>query len=163
MSTVTFEMNGELVETEINLLEQLGLSQSLQDALSQKFAAQPKAIKQAVRAFGVEGNEAVQYAVYLISKTAKDYLSAQMRDIWVQRLEMLIPRLNTKDEKLLKQTENAVASIALEIEDVDQRADIQTLLKKNLLPKSTDAYTLLQCFDSMARIFKTSYNPPLES
>lgn len=157
MSTLTLDIGGELTEVEVNLLEQLGLSQSLQDALSQKFAAQPKAIKQAVRAFGTEGNEAVQYAVYLISKTAKDYLSAQMRDIWVQRLEMLIPRLNTKDEKLLTQTENAVASIALEIEDVDQRADIQTLLKKNLLPKSTDAYTLLQCFDSMARIFTTAW------
>lgn len=133
------------------------LSTQQLDALSAKFASQPKAIKQAVRALNTEGDEATQYAVYILTKAANDYIAAQMRDVWVQRLEMLIPRLNTKDEKLLKSTENAVAAIALEIEDVDQRADIQTLLKKNLLPKSTDAYTLLQCFDKLAIIFTTTW------
>ena len=133
------------------------LTQAQWDALSQKFAAQPKNVKQQVRALQLEGTEAEQYATWLLTKTANDYISAQMRDVWVQRLEMLIPRLTTKDEKLLKSTESSVAQIALEIEDVDQRADIQTVLKKNLLPKSTDAYTLLQCFDRLSAIFTTAW------
>ncbi len=141
-----------IVETVVS-----SLSQSQLDALAQKFAAQPKAVKQAVRALGTAGNESLQYATYIVVKAANDYISAQMRDVWVQRLEMLIPRLLTKDEKLLKSTENAVAQIALEIEDVDQRAEIQVTLKKNLLPKSTDAYTLLQCFERLAAIFTSAW------
>jgi cell division FtsZ-interacting protein ZapD len=106
---------------------------------------------------GIDGSEAEQYAVYILAKAANDYINAQMRDIWVQRLEMLIPRLTTKDEKLKTQTENAVMTIASEITDVDARGDIQTILKKNLLPKSTDMFTLSQCFERLETLFKQAY------
>lgn len=129
------------------------LSTEQLNALAAKFAAQPKAIKKAVRELETEGDEATQYAVYILRKAANDYIVSQMRDVWIQRLEMLIPRLLTKDEKLKAQTETAVASIALEIEDVDQRGEVQTILKKNLLPKSTDAFNLLKCFERLEEIF----------
>ena len=153
--TQTIEVNGEQVEVNVNLLDVL--SQAQRDALAQKFAAQPKTVKKAVRANETEGDEATQYAIYILQKTANDYIAAQMRDVWVQRLELLIPRLGTKDAKLLSATENAVSNIALEIEDIDQRADIQTVLKRNLLPKSTDAYTLIQCFDRLAELFNAAW------
>ena len=70
---------------------------------------------------------------------------------------MLIPRILTSDEKLKKQTESSVASIAQEITDVDMRGDILTALKKNLLPKSTDAFNLLKCFERTEEIFKAQY------
>lgn len=155
--TMTLEVNGEQLEVEVNLLEQFSLSQPQREALAQKFAAQPKTIKKAVREIGAEGDEASQYARYILVKTANDYIASQMRDVWIQRLEVLIPRLLTKDEKLLKQTESTVAQIALEIEDVDQRADIQTILKRNLLPKSTDAFTLIQCFDRLNALFTSAW------
>ncbi len=127
------------------------------NALAAKFAAQPKAIKRAVRELEIDGDEATQYAVYILRKAANDYISAQMRDVWVQRLEMLIPRVNTTDEKLKKQTEAAIAQIASEIADVDARGEIQTILKKNLLPKSTDAYNLLKCFERTAELFDSAW------
>ena len=151
----TIEVNGEQVEVDVNLLDVL--SQAQRDALAQKFAAQPKAVKKAVRASETEGDEATQYAIYILQKTANDYIAAQMRDVWVQRLELLIPRLGTKDAKLLSSTEKAVSNIALEIEDVDQRADIQTVLKRNLLPKSTDVYMLILCFDRLAELFNSAW------
>jgi hypothetical protein len=152
--TTTTEVNSENLSETIELLSIL--TQSQRDALAQKFAAQPKSTKKQVRELGVEGSEAEQYAVWILTKTANDYINAQMRDIWVQRLEMLIPRLTTKDEKLKAQTENAVMTIAAEITDVDNRADIQTLLKKNLLPKSTDMFTLIQCFERLETLFKNA-------
>jgi len=139
----------------VNMLSFLTSAQ--QDALAAKFAKLPKNLKKDVRALQIEGSEAEQYAVYILAKMANDYTNAQNRDIWVQRLEMLIPRLNTKDEKLKAQTDKQVALIALEIEDIDQRADIQTLLKKNMLPKSTDAYNLLQCFERLEELFKSAW------
>ena len=69
------------------------------DALAAKFAAQPKAIKKAVRVAEIDGDEATQYAVYILQKTANDYINGQMRDVWIQRLELLVPRVNTSDEK----------------------------------------------------------------
>lgn len=138
----------------MNTLEMVShLSIEQLNALAAKFAAQPKAIKKAIRELETEGDEATQYAVYILRKAANDYIVAQMRDVWIQRLEMLIPRLLTKDEKLKTQTESAVASIALEIEDVDQRGEVQTILKKNLLPKSTDVFNLLKCFERLEEIF----------
>ena len=127
------------------------------DALAAKFAAQPKAIKKAVRVAEIDGDEATQYAVYILQKTANDYINGQMRDVWIQRLELLVPRVNTSDEKLRTATEKAIVTIAGEIEDVDQREEIQTILKKNLLPKSTDAFNLLKCFERTAELFKAAY------
>jgi len=133
------------------------LSDAHMDALAAKFAKQPKSIKRDVRALEVEGSEAIQYAAYILRKNAQDYINSQMRDIWVQRLETLIPRLTTKDEKLAKQTKDSVASIALEIEDLDMRGEIQQILKKNLLPRSTDIYNLVKCFDALEQVFKTAW------
>lgn len=133
------------------------LTQTQLDALAAKFAAQPKAIKKAVRTLEIDGDEAIQYAVYILQKAANDYLSSQMRDIWIQRLELLVPRVLTSDEKLKKSTETAIVTIAQEIEDVDQREEIQTILKKNLLPKSTDAFNLLKCFERTSELFKAAF------
>jgi uncharacterized protein HemY len=153
MDATSTESNVE--SSTVNLLAML--TQAQRDALSAKFAKLPKNQKKDVRSLEVEGDESEQYAVYILTKTANDYINAQMRDIWIQRLEMLIPRLTTKDEKLKSQTEKAVAAIALEIEDIDMRADIQTLLKRNLLPKSTDMAGLIQCFDRLEQLFKSAY------
>jgi hypothetical protein len=153
--TTTTGVQVENLDVTVELLSVL--TQAQRDALAQKFAAQPKSTKKAVRELGIDGSEAEQYAVYILMKTANDYINAQMRDIWVQRLEMLIPRLTTKDEKLKAQTENAVMTIAAEITDVDARGDIQTILKKNLLPKSTDMFTLIQCFERLETLFKQAY------
>jgi len=60
--------NTMIVETVVS-----SLSQSQLDALAQKFAAQPKAVKQAVRALGTAGNESLQYATYIVVKAANDY------------------------------------------------------------------------------------------
>lgn len=130
------------------------LSQDEAQALAAKFAAQPKALKKLVRELNLDGEEWEQYAVFILRKHANDYINSQMRDVWVQRLEMLIPRLTTKDEKLKTQTENAVAQIASEISDVDMRGEIQVVLKKSLLPKSTDAFNLLKCFERLEELFK---------
>jgi len=127
------------------------------EALAQKFAKQPKSIKRDVRGAESTFDEVTNYALYILRKAANDYIGSQMRDVWIQRLETLIPRLNTKDEKLKAQTEKQVAAIALEIEDVDQRAEIQTLLKRNLLPKSSDMLSLIACFERLAQLFESAW------
>lgn len=133
------------------------LSQAQLDALAAKFAKQPKNIKKDVRAAGVEGTEVEQYATYILRKSANDYINSQMRDIWMQRLEVLIPRLTTKDEKLKAATDKQVASVALEIEDIDQRAEIITKLKASLLPKSTDILGTVACFERLEELFTSAW------
>lgn len=138
-----------------NILELLRLSTSQVDALSAKFAKLPKLQKAEVRKLEGFNTEVETYCAYVLAKMANDYLSAQMRDIWIQRLEMLIPRILTKDEKLKSTTEKAVAQIASEIENTDERANIQMILQKNLLPKSSDKFTLLQCFERTEELFNS--------
>jgi len=137
------------------------VSIDVMNAIAQKFAKQPKAIKQAVRTMAdknnVTGDDAVLYAFYLVNKTGTDYINSQMRDIWIQRLEVLVPRLNTSDENLKKATDKQVASIALEIDDVDQRGEIITILKRNLLPKSTNVLQLVDCFDRLEQLFISAW------
>jgi hypothetical protein len=133
----------------------LSLTLQQMQAIASKFAAQPKAIKKAVRELEVDGEESVQYSTYILRKIADDYIYSQMRDVWIQRLEMLIPRVNTSDEKLKLQTEKSIAGIAEEITDVDQRGEVLTMLKKSLLPKSTDAFNLLKCFERTDELFKS--------
>lgn len=138
-----------------NILDLLRLSTAQVDALSAKFAKLPKLQKAEVRKLEGFNTEVETYCAYVLAKMANDYLNAQMRDIWIQRLEMLIPRILTKDEKLRTTTEKAVAQIASEIEDMDERANIQTTLQKNLLPKSSDKFTLLQCFERTEELFNS--------
>lgn len=132
------------------------LTQDQRDALSLKFAAQAKTIKRAVREAKYEGSDAEQYAVWILATAADAYINSQMRDIWIQQFKNLVPRLMTKDEKLKTQTENAVVGIVQSITDPDMLATIQVSLKKELLPHSTDAYTLLQCFDRLEVLFKNA-------
>lgn len=145
----------EVIET-LGVVEVLGhLSQDELQAIAAKFAAQPKSIKKLVRELQIPGEEYTQYAVWILKKLAVDYINAQMRDVWIQRLEMLIPRVTTKDEKLKQQTESAIAQIASEVTDVDMRGELIVKLKASLLPKSTDAYTLLKAFERTEELFKS--------
>jgi hypothetical protein len=152
MATLAVETANATDERQ-NILDLLRLSTAQVDALSAKFAKLPKLQKAEVRKLEGFNTEVETYCAYVLAKMANDYLNAQMRDIWIQRLEMLIPRILTKDEKLKAATEKAVAQIASEIEDTDERANIQTILQKNLLPKSSDKFTLLQCFERTEEIF----------
>lgn len=147
----------EMTENSTSVLDLLHLSTAQVEALSAKFAKLPKLQKSEVRKIEGFENEVETYCAYVLAKMANDYLNAQMRDIWIQRLEMLIPRILTKDEKLKAATEKSVAQIALEIEDQDERANIQTILQKNLLPKSSDKFTLLQCFERTEELFLSAW------
>jgi uncharacterized protein HemY len=146
----------ETTETSVmNVLSNLSNAQL--EALAAKFAKQPKNIKKDVRAAGVEGTELEQYATYILRKSANDYINSQMRDIWMQRLEVLIPRLTTKDENLKSATDKQVAQIALEIEDIDQRGEIISKLKASLLPKTSDILGMVACFERLEELFVSAW------
>jgi hypothetical protein len=99
MATLAVETANATDERQ-NILDLLRLSTAQVDALSAKFAKLPKLQKAEVRKLEGFNTEVETYCAYVLAKMANDYLNAQMRDIWIQRLEMLIPRILTKDEKL---------------------------------------------------------------
>jgi len=143
----------EQSEVTVSILEMLKLSQAQQDALAAKFAKLPKLQKNEVRKIEGFEHEVETYAAYILSKMANDYLFAQMRDIWVSRLELLIPRLLTKDEKLKKATEDAVAVIAAEITDSDERVKILDIVEKNW--KTTDRLNKVECIERAIELFNS--------
>lgn len=145
-------------ESRASLIQLLNLSNAQEQALADKYNKLQKLIKREVRvnAPGFD-NEVEMFIVYTIHKVANDFIRAQAKDRWVSDLEIYIPRLMTKDANLSKSTDAHVAKIAREIEDVDMRLEVITTCKKNLLPKSTDAFTLLQCFERLETLFTSAW------
>lgn len=143
----------------VDILALLKVSSEQKQALHDKWNKLAKNIKRDARIMvGASFEDEVElYSAYILAKMANDFLAAQMRDKWVSELEIYIPRLNTKDSNLQKSTDAHIAKIALEITDPEQRVEIQTLLKKNLLPKSTNAFELLKCFDRLEELFTNAW------
>jgi hypothetical protein len=157
VETMNQQMEDAAAERE-TLLDMIRLSAAQKQALADKYNKLPKLQKREVRVSAPSFDDEVEmYAVYLISKVANDFLYAQARERWVGDLEIYIPRLMTKDANLQKSTDSHVAKIALEIEDADTRLEVQRICKKNLLVNSTDAFTMLQCFERLEELFISAW------
>lgn len=148
----------ETKESRASLLQLLKISDAQKQALADKYSKLAKLAKREVRITATGFDDEVEmFAAYTIHKVANDFIRSQAKERWVGDLEIYIPRLMTKDTNLAKSTDAHVAKIAREIEDVDLRMEIITTCKKNLLPKSTDAFNLLQCFDRLEELFVSAW------
>lgn len=153
MSTAEATEKTEATEVVVSPLSYL--SDSQRESLARRFATQPKGIKKEVRSLEIDGDDTVQYAAYILIKMANEYAFRQLRDAWVMQLEVLVPRLLTKDETLKTKTDNEVAKIALEIEDIDHRAEVLKAMGKSLMNGTSDRFSTLKCIERAEELFKS--------
>ena len=162
MSNATLEStqsNETGEESRVSLLDMLNLSAAQTQALADKYN---KLSKLQIREIADEMPRAnfdsvvEMYVTYIIQKTANDFIFAKMRDRWVADLGLLVPRLMTKDEKLAKATDSAVAKIALEITDEFARKTVLEQCSK-VISKSTNRLEAVMCQERLEELFTNAW------